>query len=67
MSIAKVIKVIGTSPTSAEDAIQQGLAKVSKSVHNISGLKVVEWTLDVADNKVTAHKVTLEVAFGVDD
>lgn len=67
MSIAKVIKVIGSSPKSAEDAIEQGLTKVSKSVHNISGLKVVEWTLDVADNKVTAHKVTLEVAFGVDE
>jgi len=67
MGIAKVIKVIGTSPTSAEDAIHQGLAKVSQTVHNISGLKVVDWTLDVADNKVTAHKVTLEVAFGVDD
>lgn len=67
MSIAKVIKVIGSSPNSAEDAIHQGLTKVSKSVHNINGLKVVDWTLDVADNKVTAHKVTLEVAFGVDE
>ena len=67
MSIAKVIKVIGSSAKSQEDAIQQGLAKVSKTVHGISGLKVVDWTIDVEDNKIAAHKVTLEVAFRIDD
>ncbi len=67
MSIAKVIKVVGSSPTSAEDAIQQGLARVSKTVHNIRGLKVVDWTLDVDDNEITLHKVTMEVAFAVDE
>ena len=67
MSIAKVIKVISNSPTSAEDAIQQALATVSKTVHNISGLKVVDWSVNVENNKVTAHKVTLEVAFAVEE
>lgn len=67
MSIAKVIKVIGSSPESAEDAIKQGLARVSKTVHQISGLKVVDWSVDVEDNKITKHKVTLEVAFAVEE
>ncbi len=67
MSIAKIIKVIGRSPNGVDDAIQQALARVSKTVHDIHGLKVVDWTIDVEDNKVTAHKVTLEVAFGVDE
>lgn len=67
MSIAKIIKVIGRSPNGVDDAIQQALARVSKTVHGIHGLKVVDWTIDVEDNKVAAHKVTLEVAFGVDE
>ena len=67
MSIAKVIKVIGRSPKGMNDAIEEALARVSKTVHGIHGLKVVEWTIDVEDNKIVAHKVTLEVAFGVDE
>ncbi len=67
MSIAKVIKVIGRSPKGVDEAVEEALARVSKTVHGIHGLKVVDWTLDVENNKITAHKVTLEVAFGVDD
>lgn len=67
MSIAKVIKVIGRSPKGLDDAIETALARVSKTVHGIHGLKVVEWTIDVDENKIAGHKVTLEVAFGVDE
>lgn len=67
MSVGKVIKVIGRSPKGIDNAIEETLARVSKTVHGIHGLKVVDWTIDVEDNKIVGHKVTMEVAFGVDE
>jgi flavin-binding protein dodecin len=40
MSVAKVIEIGASSPLGIEDAVQQGLAKVSQSVKNILGVRV---------------------------
>ena len=66
MSVAKIIQIISTSDNSFDDAIKGGLAKASETIKNISGLKVSSMTMSVKENKITAYKVTLDVAFGVD-
>jgi flavin-binding protein dodecin len=66
-SVAKVIKIVASSPNGVEDAIQKGLAKASHTLHGIHGLKVTDWTVNVEHDKIASHKVTLEVAFGLDE
>lgn len=54
------------SPTSFEDAIVQGIAKASKSVHGITSAWVKEQHVVVENGKVTLYRVDLKVTFVLD-
>jgi dodecin len=67
MSVAKVIEISADSPKSFEDAIVQGIAKASKSVHGIKSAWVKEQHVVVENGKVTLYRVDLKVTFVLDD
>ena len=67
MSVAKVIEISASSPLGIEDAVQQGLAKVSQSVKNIQGA----WVSDIkvgtdSDGSIREWRVSLRISFVVD-
>lgn len=66
MSVAKVIEISAESSTSFEDAITQGIAKASKTVHNIQSAWVKEHQVKVENNKVVVFRVVLKVTFVLD-
>ena len=66
MSVAKIIEISAESPTSFEDAIVQGIAKASKSIHGIKSAWVKEQHVVVENNKVTLYRVALKVTFVLD-
>ena len=63
MSVAKVIEISSESPLGFEEAIRDGIAKASKSVHNIKNAWVKNQSLAVKDGKVTEYRVDLKVTF----
>ena len=63
MAIASVTKITAASPTSFEAAIQEGLARASKTLRGITGLHVVEEKASVHDGKIAEYRVTMEVTF----
>ena len=67
MSVAKVIEISSSSPSGIEDAVQQGLAKVSQSVKNIQGAWVsdIKVTTD-SDGGIREWRVNMRVSFVVD-
>jgi len=65
MSAVKVIKVMGTSQESWENAAEEAFVQARSSVDDISGIKVTDWTAHVQDNNLTEYKATVEVAFPV--
>jgi flavin-binding protein dodecin len=67
MSVAKVIELSSSSPKGIEDAVQQGLRKVSTTVKNIKGAWVNEIKV-VTDDKgnVAEWRVNLRITFVVD-
>ena len=67
MDIAKVVRIVSTSDKSFDDAVEQGVAKAAKTVRGISGVKVTDWTATVNKDKIAKYKVTMDVAFGVED
>ena len=67
MSVAKVIEVISSSEKSFDDAAQQGLAEVASSLRGISGFEITNWTADVENNKIVRYKVTMHLAFKVEE
>lgn len=67
MSVAKVIEINASSPTSVEDAVRKGLAKCAESVKNIRGAWINE-TKVVTDGggNITEWRVNLRISFVVD-
>lgn len=66
MAVAKIIEITATSEDSFEDAIRQGIAKASETVHNIKGAWVKEQKVQVQDGSVTGFRVDLKVSFVLD-
>ena len=66
MSVAKVIEISADSPKSFEDAIVQGIAKASKSVHGIKSAWVKEQHVVVENDKVALYRVDLKMTFVLD-
>lgn len=67
MKIVKVIEIIASSEKGFEDAIQNGLNEVSKTVRNIDSIYVSEMKVHVCDNKITTYGVNCKVSFRVED
>jgi flavin-binding protein dodecin len=63
MSVAKVIEIISTSKISFDDAVKEGIARASETVSGVAGAWVKDQSVDVANGKVTAYRVTLKVTF----
>ncbi|WP_114576254.1 dodecin family protein [Saliphagus sp. LR7] len=66
MPAVKVIRVMGTSEESWEEAAQEAFAEASQTIDDISGLNVERWTADVEDGEIVEYKATTEIAFPVD-
>ena len=63
MSVAKVVEISASSPTSFEDAVKNGIDKAGESLRGIKGAWVSEERVEVEDGKITEFRVTLRVSF----
>lgn len=61
--VYKIIEVVGSSPTSIEDAIQGAIARASATVKDIGWFEVKETRGHVAGGKVAHYQVTLRIGF----
>ena len=66
MSVAKIIELSCQSPKSFEDAIQDGITRASKTVHNIKSAWVKEQQVVIENGKVTMYRVDMKVTFILD-
>lgn len=65
MTAVKIVKVLGTSDESWEDASEEAVAKASETIDDIQGVEVEDWTADVENGEITGYKATVEIAFPV--
>jgi flavin-binding protein dodecin len=65
MTTVKIIKVLGTSEESWEDAAREAVHEASRTIDDIHGVEVEGWTAKVEDGDLTEYKATVEVAFPV--
>ena len=65
--IYKIIELTGSSADSIEAAIQNAIAKASKSLHNLRWFQVMETRGHIENDRVAHYQVTLKVGFTVDD
>jgi len=67
MSVAKVSEISATSTKSFEDAIQQGIARASKTLRRIRGAWVKEQHVRCDDGKIVEYQVNMMVTFVLDE
>jgi hypothetical protein len=67
MAVARVTEISSTSPTSFDDAIQQGIARATKTLRNVRGAWVKEQRVEVKDDRIAEYQVNLMVTFVLDD
>ncbi len=67
MSVARVTEISSTSEKSFDDAIEQGIARATKTLRHVKGAWVKEQRLDVEGDKITRYVVNMLVTFVLDD
>jgi dodecin len=67
MAVAKVSEISATSPTSFEDAIQQGLARAVDTLRHIRGAWIKEQHVRCDEGKIIEYQVNMMVTVILDD
>lgn len=65
--VYKKIELTGSSKKSSDEAIQNALARASKTVHNMRWFEVDEIRGNVEGGKVSHWQVTIKVGFTLDE
>jgi flavin-binding protein dodecin len=67
MAVARVTEISSTSPKSFEDAIQQGIARATKTLRNVRSAWIKEQRVDIRDGGIAEYQVNMMVTFILDD
>jgi dodecin len=67
MSVATVTEISAISEKGFEDAVQQGIARATKTLRNVEGAWVKDQNVMIEDGKIKGYKVNLEVTFVLDE
>ena len=61
--IYKIVELVGSSPTSIEDAVQGAVSRACETLDNVRWFEVIETRGHVENGKVTHYQVTIKVGF----
>jgi len=64
--IAKVITIIGSSPESFAKAADAAVQEAAKTVRGITDASVVSMSAVVEDERISAYRTTVNIAFAVE-
>jgi flavin-binding protein dodecin len=63
--VVKVIEVLAQSNKSWEDAANNAIKEVSKSVDDIKSINIVNTSAKVEKNKIVNYRITAQISFVV--
>ncbi len=62
----KKLEIVGSSPSSIEEAIQNAITETANSINNIDWFEVTETRGHIVNNKVAHYQVTIKIGFRVE-
>ncbi len=62
-NVYKVIEIVGSSPTSIEDAIEKAIGRASSSLREVRWFEVTETRGHIENGRVAHYQVTLKIGF----
>jgi flavin-binding protein dodecin len=67
MSVARVTEISAISEKGFEDAVQQSIARATKTPRNVEGAWIKDQNVMIEDGNITGYKVNLEVTFVLEE
>ncbi|MEJ0103579.1 MAG: dodecin family protein [Bacteroidota bacterium] len=67
MPIVKVIEVIASSTKGFDDAVENAVKEVSKTIRNIDSVYIKDMKVHVKDGKISTWGVVCKVSFRLDN
>jgi hypothetical protein len=64
--VYKIVEIVGSSPTSIEDAVQRAVERASQTLREIRWFEIVETRGHVEGGRVAHYQVTLKIGFTLD-
>jgi len=58
----KVTEMVGESPAGWKDAVQSAIDEASRTLHDIVGVEVVNFTAHVENGRLVGYRANLKVA-----
>ena len=65
--VYKTLELVGSSPTSPEDAVRAAIARAAATMHNLRWFQVVETRGQLEEGKIAHWQVTVKVGFTLDE
>jgi flavin-binding protein dodecin len=62
----KLVELVGSSPSSSDDAIRNAIIRASATIKHIDWYQVIESRGHVIDGKVAHYQVTLKIGFRIE-
>lgn len=62
----KLVELVGSSPSSSDDAIRNAIAKASATIKHIDWYQVIESRGHVVDGRIAHFQVALKVGFRIE-
>ncbi|MDD3895182.1 MAG: dodecin family protein [Syntrophomonadaceae bacterium] len=59
----KVAEFVGESNRGWQEAIENAVTEASRSLRNISGVEVYNWTANCQDSKIIEYKANIKIAY----
>ena len=67
MAVARVTEISSTSTKGFDEAIQDGIARATKTLRNVRSAWVKEQRVDIKNDKIAEYQVNLMVTFVLED
>jgi dodecin len=67
MSIARVTELSAISEEGFEDAINEAVARATKTLRGVEGCWVKDMNVLIEDGNITGYKVNVEITFQLED
>jgi flavin-binding protein dodecin len=65
--VYKTTELVGSSPTSIEDAVNQAVARAGKTLRHMGWFEIVETRGRIEAGKIAHWQVTLKIGFRLDE
>ena len=64
--VVNVIELVADADGGWVEAVQSAVSQAARTVRNITGVEVTNWTADVKNGQIAEYKVDVKLALGVD-